>query len=429
VRCQAEFRLSPARLAPPSRNGEADEPTSSSYGPDAALGWCRQKTMTTRQVRLVWSVTAVLALTAGHGRAQCCLDGLFGCFKGCCVKPPVAAPAYAVAPVAAPIAAPVVAPIVAPVPAAPPPPPQPVTVPVQQVSYVPETCYRTEYQCVPQICYRQICDIDPATGCPEQVVQPITTYSRRAVNVPYTQYRAVYTTKYVTVQPGSPGYPAAALQAPTLSAGAAASPFAAPTTPQAWGAAGADVPPTLVPQATPQPQLAPQQSYQQQIVPQSGTSYLVPSQSLQPTAPPSLSPTPAEQPTPAASAAPSATPAPSLRPIPETARTLAPIQQPQNAAGAGEAASAAGEASGGSQSAGEPASGSGSQPASGASYGAGMPVMPGSGPSSSTGAFPRLLAPSQHTTSTWSAPVAQQPAAIPVTRTYPTALIPTPAPY
>jgi len=390
--------------------------------------------MTTQRGRLVCGAAMLLALSAQQGMAQCCLDGLFGCFKGCCVKPPAAAPAYAVAPVAAPVAAPIAAPVVAPVPAAAPPPPQPVTVPVQQVSYVPETCYRTEYQCVPQVCYRQICDIDPATGCPEQVVQPITTYSQRAVNVPYTQYRAVYTTKYVTVQPGSPGYPAAATPSPAAAtAVAASSPFAAPTPPQAWGAAGADVHPTLVPQATPQPQVAPQQSYQQQIVPQAGTSYRVPSQPLQATTPPALSPAPAESPAAAPSAA--LTPAPSLRPIPETSRTLTPMQgqssgpaaPPASQSPAGQPTVGEGSASG--PAAGEPAAAAAGQPASGASYGVGMPVMPGSGPNASTGAFPKLLAPSQHTTSNWATPAPQQPAPLPVTRTYPTALIPTPAPY
>lgn len=383
--------------------------------------------MTMRRMRLVCGMTALLTLSAQQAMAQCCLDGLFGCFKGCCAKP-AAAPAYAVAPIAAPIAAPVVAPI----PAAAPPPPQPVTVPVQQVSYVPETCYRTEYKCVPQVCYRQICDIDPATGCPEQVVQPITTYAQQAVNVPYTQYRAVYTTKYVTVQPGSPGYPTAAQpQAAAGTAGAATSPFAAPTTPQAWGAAGADVPPTLVPPATvpPQTQLAPQQSYQQQIVPQSGTSYLVPSQQLQSTPPPALSPTPATQPATSSASPLTATPAPSLRPIPETPRTFAPddeqVKDPA-AAGSQEDTSVPATGAASAPAFSQPAA----NPASGASFGAGMPVIPGSGPSSSTGAFPKLLAPSQHTTSTWSTTVPQQPAPLPtLNRTYPTALIPAAAPY
>lgn len=392
--------------------------------------------MTTRHVRLVCGMTALLALSAEHAMAQCCLDGLFGCFKGCCAAKPAAAPAYAVAPVAVPMAAaPVAAPVIAPVPAAP---PQPVTVPVQQVSYVPETCYRTEYKCVPQVCYRQICDIDPATGCPEQVVQPITTYAQQAVNVPYTQYRAVYTTKYVTVQPGSPGYPTAGT--PTAAAGvgtagAAASPFAAPTTPQAWGAAGADVPPTLVPQANQgvaQP-VAPQQSYQQQIVPQTGTTYYGPTSPLQATAPPALSPTPAESPlTSSPATGLSATPAPSLRPIPEAPRQLAPLGGQQGTTTP--PATGATPAPSDSPAQGDADATEASQPvgtASGASYGAGMPVMPGSGPTSSTGAFPNLLAPSQHTTSTanWStsAPATQSP--LPRARTYPTALIPTPAPY
>jgi hypothetical protein len=378
----------------------------------SSQGEAGQTTMTTRHVRLVWSMAALLALSAEHSMAQCCLDGLFGCFKGCCAPKPAAAPAYAVAPIAAPIAAPMAAPLIAPIPAAPPPTPQPVTVPVQQVSYVPETCYRTEYQCVPQVCYRQICDIDPATGCPEQVVQPITTYAQRAVNVPYTQYRAVYTTKYVTVQPGSPGYPTAAAPAAATGAAAASSPFAAPTTPQAWGAAGADVPPTLVPQAATPGAIAPQQSYQQQIVPQTGTTYMVPSSPLQATAPPALSPTPS-----AAATSPMAvTPPPSLRPIPEAPRTLSPLETQPTEAAAPETATA-------------PATDPAAASASGASYGVGMPVMPGSGPNPSTNAFPKLLAPSEHTTSSWSTGSTVPQAPLPPTRTYPTALIPTPAPY
>lgn len=391
--------------------------------------------MMTRRLTIVCGMAALMACSPEVVRAQCCLDGLFGCFQGCCAKPAMA-PAYAVAPVAAPVAAPIMAPVVAPVPAAPPPPPQPVMVPVQQVSYVPETCYRTEYQCVPQTCYRQICDIDPCTGCPEQVVEPITTYSQRAVNVPYTQYRAVYTTKYVQVQPGAPGYPAAATGASASvgSAGTATSPFAAPTTPQAWGAAGADVPPTLVPQQQTMPQqFAPQQSFQQQIVPQSGTAYAIPSTpSFQPqqTSPPALSPVPSQAP------ALSPTPAPSLRPIPETngsyAAERAPLGSPDASHGSSSAAPSTVPSA--DVRTDENANGAASgKPANGASYGVGMPVMPGSGPAPSTGAFPRLLEPTTHTTSNWRA--SQQPAStprplVPVSpRSYPTALIPAPAAY
>ncbi len=104
--------------------------------------------------------TGILIGDQSPVRAQCCLSGLFsgcGCFK-------TAVPAYAVAPVPAP---PPVTPIVAPaIVAAPAPPPQPVMVPTQQVSYVPETTYQTQYQCVPVTCYRPSCEIDPCTGCP-----------------------------------------------------------------------------------------------------------------------------------------------------------------------------------------------------------------------------------------------------------------------
>jgi hypothetical protein len=132
--------------------------------------------------------------------AQCCLDGLFAGCASCFRKAP---PAYAVAPVMAPIAAPVPAP------------PPPVVVPVQQVSYVPETTYRTQYQCVPVTSYKPSCEIDPCTGCSRDCMEQVTNYVQQAVNVPVTQYRAVYSTKYVQMQPGAQAYgaPAAAMPA------------------------------------------------------------------------------------------------------------------------------------------------------------------------------------------------------------------------
>lgn len=249
---------------------------------------------------LVCSVPAV-------SQAQCCLSGLFsgagcGCFKK-------AAPAYAVAPVPAP---PPVAAVAAPV-AAPAPPPQPVMVPVQQVSYVPETTYQTQYKCVPVTCYRPTCEIDPCTGCAVECVELVTNYVQQPVSVPVTQYRAVYTTKYVQMQPGgNPQAYTGAAVVPPNAAGAAASPFASPqTTPQAWGAAGTAVPPSV---PTQQPVLPPAtggSTYQQQIVPQSGT-FAAPQAPVQPqpTSPPALAPTP------------------SLRPIPELPQQPA-SQQPQ----------------------------------------------------------------------------------------------------
>ena len=376
--------------------------------------------------------------------AQCCLDAFFAGCGSCFRKAP---PAYAVAPIMAPVAAPIAAP------------PPPVVVPVQQVSYVPETTYRTQYQSVPVTSYKPSCEIDPCTGCPRECMEQVTNYVQQAVNVPVTQYRAVYSTKYVQMQQGAPAYgaPAAAPAYPGMApVGAAASPFAAPvqTTPQAWGAAGADIPqqivpgqtsiaaPTLpqgfAPQGAAQPGMQPtfqQPAFQQQIVPQSGNTYAAPGPingQLQPTAPPAL--------------APALAPTPSLKPIPEMPRTPAPPASGQFGNQFGSqfgtpAGSQAGTQAGVAPqtyaapslkpvSPPSPAPGtSGMAPTNGAngnlSNGAGtnggtgpnqMPVVPGTGPGAATGAFPRLLEPTSHTTS-WQ-PMNVRPTA------YPTAALP-----
>ena len=331
--------------------------------------------------------------------AQCCLDGLFSGCLSCCKKPT----AYAVAPVypVAPVAAPVVAPVVAPVAAIPAPPP-PVMVPMQQTSYVPETTYRTEYKCVPVTTYKPSCEIDPCTGCPMECMQPVTQYVQQAVNVPVTQYRAVTTTKYVQMQPGysAQAYPAAGV----MPAAPAASPFSAvQTTPQAWGAAGSDVSRQPLPgvaapalPATAAPTAATYQ-YQQpaavpMITPQSGmsaTSSQQPSY-MQPSPPPAL------------------TPAPSLKPIPEMPRAGQPV---------GPATAGTSQGLGGRPTTNATEN---SVPAAGQSEAGqeGMPVLPGTGPGAATGAFPRLLAPTSHTTS-WQ-PSSAAPSAV----QYPTAALP-----
>lgn len=334
-------------------------------------------------------LAGVLFVNPAIVQAQCCLSGLFsGC--GCFRK---AVPAYAVAPVPAPPPVTPVAPVVVP----PPVPVQPVTVPVQQVSYVPETTYRTQYQCVPVTCYQSSCEIDPCTGCAVECMQPVTSYVQKPVSVPVTQYRAVYTTKYVQVQPG------ATAQAYTGTvpgpAGTAASPFAAPsqTTPQAWGAAGATVPQSV---PTQQPVLPPASgtTYQQQIVPQSGTA-LMPQSAVQPqpTSPPALSP------------------APSLKPIPEISRRPEqPANQPTSGQQNIEPQSPAAADTSANNTTQIPSSlflqpipPVNSDPAGGShhSYGtplqgnSDMPIVPGNGPSSATRAFPKLLEPTSHTTS------------------------------
>jgi len=365
--------------------------------------------------------------------AQSCLDGLFGgCFS--CGKRPVG---YAYAPLP-------VAPVAAPLIAAPPPvaavaaPPPPVMVPVQQTSYVPETTYRTEYKCVPVTTYKPSSEVDPCTGCPVDCMQPVTQYVQQPVNVPVTQYRAVTTTKYVQMQPGypaqgyaAPGYPAQGYPAAPMPAAApAASPFSAvQTTPQAWGAAGADVSrqplPGMAAPALPPAGAPPATTYQYSqptpgptIVPQAGVG------------PAAVQPPPLQSTTPPALA-----PAPSLKPIPEMPRST----------GQSAGAPAAGGQTNGqfspqaNGSAGMPMNGTtngttngfgtgvGNAPGSGATTPAtgqdshgqgGMPVLPGSGPGAATGAFPRLLAPTGHTTS-WQ-PSGVAPAAV----QYPTAALP-----
>ena len=337
-------------------------------------------------------------------RAQCCFSGIFsgcGCFKK-------AVPAYAVAPVPAP---PPVTPIVAPaIVAAPAPPPQPVMVPTQQVSYVPETTYQTQYQCVPVTCYRPSCEIDPCTGCPVECMEQVTSYVQKAVSVPVTQYRAVYTTKYVQVQPGA-GATAVAGTVPGP-AGVAASPFATPsqTTPQAWGAAGTAASPTVPTQQPVLPPAAPSSTYQQQIVPQSGNYAPTQQNPVQPqlTSPPAL------------------TPAPSLKPIPELSRDSSTSRSPDFGATVPANPHASGIHGLSGDGYGQPSQAQQNNPQTIVpspslrpippatnsststirnSYGtplqgnSDMPVLPGNGPTTSTRAFPKLLEPTGHTTS------------------------------
>jgi len=369
----------------------------------------------------------LLAMTAVLGggqecRAQCCLSDLFaGC--GTCFRK---APTYAVAPVAAPVVAPIAAP------------PPPVMVPVQQTSYVPETTYRTQMQTVPVTSYKPSCEIDPCTGCPVECMQPVTQYVQRPVSVPVTQYRAVTTTRYVQMQPGyaaptgavaAPAYPMAPAAPIAAPVAPAASPFAGTiqTTPQAWGAAGNDVPQQLIPSqpGVAAPALPPgtyQQPTYQPITPQSGVTMQAAPQAspLQPTTPPALAP------------------APSLRPIPEMPRSGAAASAPNGTPSAGAttvppALDTQGAARGLPYGSGtySPAPVAPSGSGTGTAAPAVMPTVPGTGPTSATGAFPRLLAPTGHTTS-WQ-PVPQptfvpQPPVVPqrgFSTGYPTAVLPT----
>jgi len=379
--------------------------------------------MKTRRWMFVLLLGGAASMLPQSAEAQCCLDGLFAGCASCFRKAP---PAYAVAPVMAPVAAPVPAP------------PPPVVVPVQQVSYVPETTYRTQYQCVPVTSYKPSCEIDPCTGCSRECMEQVTNYVQQAVNVPVTQYRAVYSTKYVQMQPGAQAYgaPAAAMPAyPATPAAPAATQFAAPvqTSPQAWGSAGSDIPqqiiqgqtsiaaPTLpqgfVPQGGVQQPGVPQSTFQPQIVPQAGT-YAAPAPApapLQPTAPPAFQPTPSLKPIPDVRApvgqaygSQPATSAPqTFTPPPTTSGSTPParpsVQPPSLAPGSGT------NSGSGTTSGTTPGAAPGTGPV-------GMPVVPGTGPGAATGAFPRLLEPTSHTTSWQPAPI--RPTA------YPTAALP-----
>src|SRR5262245_32120954 len=63
----------------------------------------------------------------------------------------------------------------------------------QQVNYVPQTCFRTEYACTPCTTFRPVTTCDPCNPCagPQTVMQPVTTFVRRPVMVPFTTYRPV----------------------------------------------------------------------------------------------------------------------------------------------------------------------------------------------------------------------------------------------
>lgn len=180
------------------------------------------------------AVSATTALATGSAQA-CWFTDCFKCFH-CCKPKPVT---YAVAP-ACPPPAPVC--------------PQPACeVCPQQVSYVQQTSFRTEYRCEPCTTYRPVTTCDPCTGCPTTVMQPVTTMVRRPVMVPFTTLRPVVTTAAPAVSGAaysSPYYTGAAAPAPGCSSCGTGGAVAAPAmmTPAAT-------------QAFPAPSLSPTPSY------------------------------------------------------------------------------------------------------------------------------------------------------------------------
>lgn len=386
-----------------------------------------------RRIPFIFPLLMVAASSLPAAAQQCCLSELFaGC--GSCFRRP---PAYAVAPVMAPVMAPIPAP------------PQPVMVPVAKTSYVPETTYRTQMQTVPVTTYKPSCEIDPCTGCPRECMQPVTEYVQQAVNVPVTQYRAVTTTQYVQVPQGyaAPAYapgqvPPAAMMPPA----GGQSPFVPQTitqppavnpAPGAWGAGSNDLRnPALV-----QPG---QTSIAPPALPPTTTNY-PPVTVQRPVAPP-VAGVPYGQPQitygqpQAAPGQPITTYAPApvqgdvnvsqrpLQPAPSTAPPLVPIPEVQRSSPAGQGAVPAVPGTAVAPPATAPANPAAPNPAASprtnppAPSASGMPTVPGSGPNSSTGAFPRLLEPTGHTTSWQPAAAGGRPALF--MPAYPTAALP-----
>lgn len=276
-------------------------------------------------------------------------------------------------------------------------------------------------------------------------MEQVTQYVQQPVNVPVTQYRAVYSTKYVQMQPGYsaagaygvPGAAAAPMMSPAT-AGTVSSPFASAvqTTPQAWGAAGADVPQNLIQPGQPQnigapamaPAMVPQQglqqpvyqqpTFQQPVVPQSGT-YATPAPAAaqpQPTAPPMLSPTPSLKPIPELQRTPTANGGSAATTAPASPGSAAPMMQPYRTPANGTPAPSLAPMGGNGTTSGT----GGGTSTSGSN---GMPVLPGVGPSPATGAFPKLLEPTGHTTS-WQPTNGWHPSQAARPSGYPTAAIP-----
>ena len=71
----------------------------------------------------------------------------------------------------------------------------------QTVSYVPQTCYRTQYVTVPVTTCRPVLSCNPCGGCPVTTMRPVVTNVQKAVLVPYTTYRLVYSNAVQTCAP------------------------------------------------------------------------------------------------------------------------------------------------------------------------------------------------------------------------------------
>jgi len=132
--------------------------------------------------RTLRNTTVALGVTAALLTAPAESQAIFHWFKnGCC------APKTAAVPVATPTYASYAA--------------DPCGCQPQQVSYVPQTCYRTQYVNVPTTVYQPVTVADRCTGCPVTTMRPVTAYLPQARQVPYVSYRIVYSNPPVVAYP------------------------------------------------------------------------------------------------------------------------------------------------------------------------------------------------------------------------------------
>jgi hypothetical protein len=96
----------------------------------------------------------------------------------------------------------------------------------QRVSYVPQTCYRTQYVNTPTTVYRPVTVADPCTGCPVTTLRPMVAWVPQARQVPYVSYRIVYTNPAGVVLPAATTVNYAA---PTGCSGCGSAPTYSPT--------------------------------------------------------------------------------------------------------------------------------------------------------------------------------------------------------
>lgn len=135
-------------------------------------------------------------------------------------------------------------------------------------SYVPQTCYRTQYVSVPVTSYQPSVACDPCTGGQVTTMRPVTTYAYQARMVPYTTYRMAYTSPYAANRLANyaprvayyapPAITYAAPVAPAASnccASTAAPITTAPAASTPYYGNGANVAPTLPPLGTAAPPL------------------------------------------------------------------------------------------------------------------------------------------------------------------------------